>query len=76
MPDDADIYEVELGGEAKNAVSRIVQILGRLGRRDVTPEEALQRALGTELYLLQQASERGTVAVEGKEGRVELNLAA
>jgi len=76
MPEDTEIYEIELDGAAKRAVSQIVQILGRLRKQDVTPEEALQRALGTELYLLTRIVEGATVAVEGKQGREELDLAA
>jgi len=65
-----------LDGEAKNAVSQIVEILRGLRKEDVSPEEALQRALGTELYLLRKVNQGATVTVESKEGRVELDLAA
>jgi hypothetical protein len=76
MPDDTETYEIHLDGDAKNAVSQIVDILRRLRHENVTPEEALQRALGTELYLLTKVNQGATVAVETKEGRVELDLAA
>jgi hypothetical protein len=75
MADDIDTYEVQLDGAAKNALSEIVTYLRRLTGKDVTPEEALQRALGTELYLLEKIGQQGAkVVVQSREGHVELDL--
>jgi hypothetical protein len=77
MADDTDTYEILLDGDAGKTVSQIMNILRKLRRVDnVTPEEALQRALGTQLYLLRKVDDGATVAVEDKEGRIELDFAA
>jgi hypothetical protein len=76
MADGTESYEIHLDGDAGSAVSQIIDILRQLRRENVTPEEALQRALGTELYLLQKVNQGAKVTVESKEGHVELDLAA
>jgi hypothetical protein len=75
MANDVDVYEVQLDGGAKSALSQIVDYLRQLTGKDVTPEEALQRALGTELYLLQKITQHGAkIVVQSREGGVELDL--
>jgi len=75
MADDTDTYEIHLDGDAKSALSQIVDYLRQLSGKDVTPEEALQRALGTELYLLEKIKQQGAIiVVQSREGRVELDL--
>lgn len=77
MPDDdATTYQVQLEGDAKQAVSQIATLLQDLrgSKNAITPEEVLQRALGTELYLLSKVREKATIAVESREGRIELDL--
>ena len=77
MPDDdAAIYQVQLEGDAKQAVSQIAALLQDLrgSKSAITPEEVLQRALGTELYLLSKVREKATIAVESSGGRIELDL--
>jgi hypothetical protein len=76
MADEIDTYEIHLARwRRKKRLAQIVSLLRDLRGKDVTPEEALQRALGTELYLLTKVRHQGaTIAVESKEGRVELDL--
>jgi hypothetical protein len=76
MADDQQVYEVELAGEAMDAISQIASILRRLRREDVTLEEALQRAVGTALYLLTAVERGAIVTIESNDGRVQLDLTA
>jgi hypothetical protein len=63
--------ELVLEDEAKDALSRIATLLGE----KATEEEAVQRALGVELYLLQQVREGGRVFVHSKNGdQLEVDL--
>lgn len=55
MPGSSDTVELVLEDEAKKAVADIANLLGETA----TQEEAVQRALGTELYLLQQVKSQG-----------------
>jgi len=75
MPEE-DRYEIHLEGHAKDAITQIADVLrGFRGGKEVTYEEALQRALGTELYLLQKVKEGAKIAVEPRGGgRIELDL--
>lgn len=62
--------ELELDSGAKSAVAAIIQFLGE----DVQPQEAIERALGTELFLLRQVREGGQVFVEKKGERLAVDL--
>jgi hypothetical protein len=62
--------ELELDDGAKNAVAAIMQFLGE----GVQPEEAIERALGTELYLLRQVRAGGHVFVEKNGERLAIDL--
>jgi hypothetical protein len=71
MEDQADTVEVVLDGEAKNAVSSIAALLGS----DASDADAVQHALGTEWFLLDQVVNRGAqVVVESSSGRLVLDL--
>lgn len=69
MAEASGTVELVLEDQAMDAVSQIARLLG------AGEEEAVQRALGTELYLLDQVlRQRAKVFIESKEGRRELDL--
>ena len=71
MAESSEAVELVLEDEAKQAISQIAWLLGK----ETTEEEAVQRALGTELFLLEQVKNRnGRIFVETKDGRLELDL--
>lgn len=71
MAKSSEAVELVLEDEAKQAISQIAWLLGK----ETTEEEAVQRALGTELFLLEQVKNRnGRIFVETKDGRLELDL--
>jgi len=71
MSDSSGPFQLTLDDGAKDAVSTIASLLG-----DKQPEEAVERALGTELYLLQKIkSEKAKVFLEYQDGtRSEIDL--
>ena len=71
MSDSSEAFQLLLEDGAKQAVSTIASLLG-----DKQPEEAVERALGTELYLLQKVRmEKAKIFVEYTDGtRAEVYL--
>ncbi|HME73532.1 MAG TPA: hypothetical protein VKM54_27260 [Myxococcota bacterium] len=67
---DSEPFQLVLEGGAKKAVSEIAELL----RKD--KDEAVERALGTELYLLEKVTnEKARVFLEYSDGtRSEVNL--
>ena len=70
MPLPEGPIEVELDSSAKGAVQAIIQSFD--GK--ISPEEAIERALGTEIFLLRQVREGGQVFVEKKGERLAVDL--
>jgi hypothetical protein len=72
MPESPNPVELVLEDAAKDAVAQIASLLGE----KATEEEAVERALGTELYLLEQVvKEGGRVFVHAKNGdQLEVKL--
>jgi hypothetical protein len=62
--------ELELDSTAKGAVSSIIHYFN--GK--IEPEEAIERALGTEVFLLRQIKEGGQVFIEKKGERLAIDL--
>ena len=62
--------ELELDSVAKGAVASIIQAFD--GK--IEPEEAIERALGTEVFLLRQVKEGGKVFVEKRGERLAVDL--
>ena len=67
MSASADSVELVLEDSAKKAVETIAALLGN----EATEEEAVQRALGTELYLLQKVSEGAKLYLQSNKGQRE-----
>ena len=70
MPLPEGPIELELDSVAKSAVAAIMNFLGG----DVQLEEVIERALGTELFLLRQVNEGGQIFVEKKGERLAVDL--
>jgi hypothetical protein len=70
MPNSSDPVELVLHDSAKEAVAKIASLLGNRAE-----EEAVYRALGTELYLLQRVSKGDKVYLQSPQGvKVEVDL--
>lgn len=69
---ETETFSLVLEDGAKTAVTNIARLLGA----KVSKEEAVQRALGTELYLLEQVKSEGAkVFLQFKNGeRAEVDL--
>jgi hypothetical protein len=64
-----DAIKMVFGREAMNAVTEIAHLYG------CSEDEAVSRALGMELYLLQQATAGATLILrykDGREGKIDL----
>jgi hypothetical protein len=75
MAESSGPVELVLEDEAQRAIQQIASLLAGKGGKAPSEEEAVQRALGTELYLLDQVrNSEAKIFVETKRGRFELDL--
>jgi hypothetical protein len=70
MPLPEGPIELELDSVAKGAIASIIEAFD--GK--IEPSEAIERALGTEVFLLRQIREGGRVIVEKKGERLAVDL--